>query len=136
MMSPDTNLSPPPPRRTNDAFARSVAADVAAARTAAAPWRALLAVSVAAAAAVAIVVGSSGGPAVTHGGVAVAPVAPVVPQATAVDADVDEVVEEVGARLAFAADLDGDFAFAELDGSSEQELAAIEAALDKALRKL
>ena len=103
-------------RRTDDAFSRAVAADVAARRRGRGAF--FFAVpAVAAALAVVVVVGRGGG----------------------ADSAIGDVDDDVVALADFGADFDdddgSDFAFAELDGSSPRELADIEAALDIALQK-
>jgi hypothetical protein len=143
-MKTTTDLVPPPPRRSDEAFARAVRADVDAARAARAPWRLWMAAPLAAAAALGLVI-IDRAPAVE---------APTPEQlALLVEAEVDaederasivDVVaavdaiddEEVLGALAGSAGSAPVFAFADLDGSSEQDLAAVEAALDRALARL
>jgi hypothetical protein len=137
----------PPPRRSDDAFTRSVHIDVLAARAAPAPWRVLvfaLPTTAMAAAAVLFTVGGVGG---VDGPVAVGPVDPgvlaglVESEADAADGEfaLDDVSDDD--LVAFAdveppTDQPGAFAFPDLDGSSEQDLSAVEAALDDAIRNL
>jgi hypothetical protein len=148
--------APPPPRRSDDAFARAVAADidtVKAARTRW-PWLALGPLT-ATAAALAFTFTTSSTPVDTT--------SPAPPTVTSVaigdvnssddddnDDDDLDVVDLDGALasaddrtlLALAdptddAEITGDdFSFSGLLGSSDQELAAVEAALDTALRRL
>lgn len=137
MTDPDDDLpalrAPTTGRRSDDAFARSVAADVSAARKRWSPlWLGLP--SLAGAAAVVVLVG---GPSLR---------APRGPDARAVYAAAvdagDDAGDDVGIFdddddvLAFAADdgEDDDFAIPGLAGSSDRELADIEAALDRALK--
>jgi hypothetical protein len=143
--TPD-DLVPPAPRRSDDAFARAVRADVEAARAARSPWRLWLAAPLTAATAFGLVFMARG-----------PEVAPVVPTAdrlaVLIEAEVDaedapaaivDVVAAVDAideddalvALAGSAEAAPAFAFADLDGSSEQDLAAVEAALDRALARL
>jgi hypothetical protein len=134
----------PPPRRSDDAFARSVRSDVDAARAARAPWRVLalaLPTTAMAAAAVLFTVGGGGG------GDGVGPVDPGV-MAALVEAEADAADDEFALDdvsdddlVAFAdveqlTDQGGAFAFPDLDGSSEQDLSDVEAALDDAIRNL
>jgi len=141
---PTNDLVPPSPRRSDEAFARAVRADVDAARVARAPWRLWLAAPMTAAAAFGLV--SLGrGPEVempTPERLAVLVEAEVdaederasiVDVVAAVDAIDDD---EALATLAGSAASAPAFAFADLDGSSEQDLAAVEAALDRALARL
>jgi hypothetical protein len=147
------------PRRTEAAFARAVAADVAAAR---ARWRFALPVfGAAAAAAVVVVVARPVAPVASTADVAAALEARAAQPALAADLhdrdaaddgtdgldgldglDVADavVVLDDRALLALAGDEVGsapDFAFEALDGSTGDELDAVEAALDDALaRKL
>jgi hypothetical protein len=145
MTAPTNDLVPPAPRRSDDAFARAVRADVAAARTARAPWRLWLAAPLTAAAAFGLVfIARSPEPTVapTADRLAVlveaevdaedAPAA-LVDVVAAVDA-IDE--DDALVALAGSAETPPAFAFADLDGSSEQDLAAVEAALDRALAHL
>ena len=160
---PSTIEEPPPPRRTDDAFAFAVGADVAAIRAAhSSSWRTwrwgLL--PVAAAAAVVFLVRSTSQP----GEIDVVGTANFAEVATLEDTDVGALEASLLATLdadderpSFIAVLDAvleidddetllalsgsndprpTFAFEELDGSSEQDLAAVEAALDRALAPL
>ncbi len=144
-MTTTNALVPPAPRRSDDAFARAVRADIEAARAARSPWRLWLAAPLTAAAALGLVFISRG---------------PEVPSRLSADrlaaldeAEVDaedapatliDVVSAVDAideddalvALAGSAEAAPAFAFADLDGSSEQDLAAVEAALDRALARL
>jgi hypothetical protein len=135
----------PPPRRSDDAFARSVHSDVAAARAARAPWRVLafaLPTTAVAAAAVLFTVGGDrgvGGTAAVEQGPGL--LALVEAEADAADGEfaLDDVSDDD--LVAFAdveqpTDQPGAFAFPDLDGSSEQDLSAVEAALDDAIRNL
>lgn len=153
------DLTPPSPRRTEDAFARAVRADVDAARTAPKPWRVLLAAPLTAAMALGLFLVTTG-----DDGAPTSPVIGPVVALTAIDVagsddndddddstdsvDVAAVVDVVDdsdddTLLALAGDaavggsgLAPAFAFADLDGSTEQDLAAVEAALDQALARL
>jgi hypothetical protein len=145
-----TGLEPPPPHRSDEAFARAVRADIDDVRAARVSWRLWWAAPLTAAAALGVV-WFSRGPSVE------------VPTpdrlAALIEAEVDardervtiiDVVAAVDAieddeALAFLAGTAGSagsagsapaFAFADLDGSSEQDLAAVEAALDRALARL
>lgn len=141
-----TDLVPPAPRRSDDAFARAVRADVDAARASRSPWRVWMAAPLTAAAAFGLVF-IARGPEPT-----VAPpsadrlamlveaevdaedaAAAIVDVVAAVDA-IDE--DDALVALAGSAETPPAFAFADLDGSSEQDLAAVEAALDRALAHL
>jgi hypothetical protein len=141
------DLVPPAPGRSDDAFVRAVRADVDGVRAARGSWRLWWAAPLTAAAALGVVWFSRG---------------PVVEAtmpdrlAALIEAEVDardervtiiDVVAAVDAidddeALAFLAGSAGSagtapaFAFADLDGSSEQDLAAVEAALDRALARL
>lgn len=143
--TPTNDLMPPAPRRSDDAFARAVRADVEAARAARAPWRLWLAAPLTAAAAFGLVVIARGPevsslPSPDHLAALVeaevdaedAPAA-IVDVVSAVDA-IDE--DDALVALAGSAEAAPAFAFADLDGSSEQDLAAVEAALDRALAHL
>jgi len=131
----------PPPRRSDDAFARSVQSDVDAARAARAPWRVLafaLPTTAVAAAAVLFSIGGVDGAGAVDPGVLAALV-----EAEADAADGNFALDDVSDDdlLAFAdveqpTDPLGVFAFSELDGSSEQDLSDVEAALDDAIRNL
>ena len=149
MTSPD--LVPPPPRRTDDAFALSVQGDVAAIIGARSRWRVwtLVALPTTALVAAAVLLTVGGGdPAVADsamasmvtarlGGAAAADLA-----ADDFDDDdfaIDDAIDDVSDDdlVAFAdVDLPVAFAFQELDGSSEQDLAAVEQAFDHAIRHL
>lgn len=138
-----TGLVPPPPRRSDEAFARAVRADVDAVRVARAPWRLWVAAPLTAAAALGLlVIGRA--PAVE----APTPEQLAVLVEAEVDAEderasivdvvvaVDAIDDEALGALAGSAGSAPAFAFADLDGSSEQDLAAVEAALDRALARL
>lgn len=145
-MTHHDDLLPPAPRRSDDAFSRAVRADVTAARAARVPLAAWLGVPLAAAAALAFVVVDRGpsptSPSSLVGG---ASLAALVEAEVDAEDDARDVVDAVDASdddtlLAFAGDAGSDlppaFAFADLDGSTEQDLAAVEAALDLALARL
>jgi hypothetical protein len=153
-----STLHPPEPRRSDDAFARSVIADVGAERARRAKRFSLapLLALPAAAAAVAIMMSPTSTPG--------APGAPGAPSAATLAALVEGEVDAADATYgldrfadedlvafadtavafadsavaadAFAEDFASDFAIETLDGSSEQDLKAIERAFDRALRKL
>lgn len=117
-------------RRSDDAFARAVKADVDAASTPA--WRRAFAVGgpvLAGAAAVVVAVNVAGGDTVDRAALVAAV------NAADVAVDLDAFADD---DLAFNDDDDDefgdDFAIPGLAGSTEQELAAIEAALDDALK--
>jgi len=154
----DDHLSfpaPPAPRRSDDAFARAVAADVDAARKNRLGFNFSLAVPAVAASAFAVVMAvSTSTPTATP---TTTPTTPMTAPTTALvipeDADDDEFDLVEGAvdlaavlddadestllALADIADSDSDrFTFDALDGSTDQELADVEAALDSALRQL
>ena len=127
----------PEPRRTDDAFARSVAADVASTRQRRRFWLAIPTLG-AAAAALALVVTSSN-PGDADAGDLTDPSGELAMLGS--DDDVAEVADDTLLALAgtFAVeDEDPDFAsdtftLSALDGSTEQELRQLEAALDRAL---
>lgn len=151
----DDHLSfpaPPAPRRSDDAFARAVAADVDAARKSRFGFNFSFAVPAVAASAFAVVMAVS-----TSTPTTTTPTTPITAPTTALvipeDADVDEFDLVEGAvdlaavlddadestliALADTIDSDSDrFTFDALDGSTDQELADVEAALDSALRQL
>ena len=154
MTSPD--LVPPPPRRTDDAFALSVQGDVAAIIGARSRWRVwtLVALPTTALVAAAVLLTVGGGEPVVAdsamasmvtarlGGAAdVAAAADFDDDDFAIDdvSDDDFAIDDVSDDdlVAFAdVDLPVAFAFQELDGSSEQDLAAVEQAFDHAIRHL
>lgn len=149
----DLLVTAPAPRRSDDAFARAVAADVADAKKKRVGVFGLsFAVPATAAAAFAVVMAVTPSTTTTTATVpsTIAVVMPVgsaevaddLALASLVDVlDVLDVIDDAddstllalagGNRSAGAA-----FAFVELDGSSDQELADVEAALDSALRQL
>ena len=122
--------APPVGRRTDDAFARAVRADVDAARKRWSPlWLSLPAL--AGAAAVVVAVSSGGGSDVDARAIYVA--------ALEGSGDVEVFDDDVDGVIAMAdvADDDefaGDFAIPGIGGSSDRELEDIEAALDHALK--
>lgn len=151
----DTAVVPPAPRRSNEAFARAVAADIDAVKAARTrwPWLALGPLA-ATAAAVVFTFTTSSAPVDTASPTAPA-VASVSDEADDTNDDTDDVdMADLGGELAAAddrtllaladpantddeAEITGDdFSFSGLLGSSDQELAAVEAALDTALRRL
>jgi hypothetical protein len=153
MTSPD--LMPPPPRRTDDAFALSVQGDVAAIIGARSRWRVwtLVAVPTTALVAAAVLLTVGGGePVVADSAMGSMVTARLGGAADAADFDddfdddfdndfddndfaIDDVSDDD--LVAFAdVDLPVAFAFQELDGSSEQDLAAVEYAFDHAIRHL
>jgi hypothetical protein len=153
MTSPD--LMPPPPRRTDDAFALSVQGDVAAIIGARSRWRVwtLVAVPTTALVAAAVLLTVGGGePVVADSAMGSMVTARLGGAADAADFDddfdddfdndfddndfaIDDVSDDD--LVAFAdVDLPVAFAFQELDGSSEQDLAAVEHAFDRAIRHL
>ena len=155
MTSPDH--VPPPPRRTDDAFALSVQGDVAAIIGARSRWRVwtLVAVPTTALVAAAVLLTVGGGePVVADSAMGATVTARLGGAAAAVadfdDADFDDAdfdadfdddfaIDDVSDDdlVAFAdVDLPVAFAFQELDGSSEQDLAAVEHAFDHAIRHL
>ena len=152
MTSPD--LVPPPPRRTDDAFALSVQGDVAAIIGARSRWRVWTLVALpttALVAAVVLLTVGGGDPAVADsamgsmvtarlgGAAAAADLAADDFDADDDDFAIDDVIDDVSDDdlVAFAdVDLPVAFAFQELDGSSEQDLAAVEHAFDHAIRHL
>ena len=152
MTSPD--LGPPPPRRTDDAFALSVQGDVAAIIGARSRWRVWTLVALpttALVAAVVLLTVGGGDPAVADSAMGSMVTARLGGDAAAADlaaddfdADdddfaIDDVIDDVSDDdlVAFAdVDLPVAFAFQELDGSSEQDLAAVEHAFDHAIRHL
>lgn len=152
MTSPD--LVPPPPRRTDDAFALSVQGDVAAIIGARSRWRVWTLVALpttALVAAVVLLTVGGGDPAVADSAMGSMVTARLGGDAAAADlaaddfdADdddfaIDDVIDDVSDDdlVAFAdVDLPVAFAFQELDGSSEQDLAAVEQAFDHAIRHL
>jgi hypothetical protein len=151
MTSPD--LVPPPPRRTDDAFALSVQGDVAAIIGARSRWRVwtLVALPTTALVAAAVLLTVGGGdPAVADSAMASMVTARLGGAADlaaddfddddfAIDDAIDDVIDDVSDDdlVAFAdVDLPVAFAFQELDGSSEQDLAAVEQAFDHAIRHL
>ncbi len=140
-------LTPPDPRRSDDAFSRSVVADVDAARAKRFSILPLVALPGAAAAALALFISTTTVP------------APEAPSGAALMALVEREVDAADAVDSFDADLDrfadedliafvdaGDVAALDtaitgvtldpIEGSSEQDLQAVEAALDQALREL
>ncbi len=153
----DTAGVPPPPRRSDEAFARAVAADIDAENAARTrwPWLALGPLA-ATAAAFAFTLTTSITPALT----AVASGAASTSEIN--ESEIDEIDESDESDEIDVADLDDalvtagdrtllaladppnddaeiasdDFSFWGLVGSSDQELAAVEAALDTALRRL
>ena len=146
----DLLVTAPAPRRSDDAFARAVAADVADAKKKRVGVFGLsFAVPATAAAAFAVVMAVTPSTTTTTATVpsTIAVVMPVGSAEVADDLalvdvlDVLDVIDDAddstllalagGNRSAGAA-----FAFVELDGSSDQELADVEAALDSALRQL
>ena len=158
----DTVVVPPTPRRSDEAFARAVAADVEAIKAARTrwPWLALGPLA-ATAAAVAFTFTTPSTPSETTSPTpsTIARVAEASGADVAVDSgsdrDTDEDVDaaDLDGALADASDhtllaladptrddtaeiTDDDFSFAGVLGSSDQELAAVEAALDTALRRL
>jgi hypothetical protein len=161
----DDTADVPPPRRSDEAFARAVAADIDARNAARIrwPWLALGPLA-ATAAAFAFTLTTSTAPLDTTPVTAVASGAVNSSSGTEIDeiADIDEIdeideIEEIDVAdlddalvtaddrtlLALAdpatddAEITGDdFSFSGLLGSSDQELAAVEAALDTALRRL
>ena len=144
--------APPAPRRSDEAFARAVAADIDAAKKSRFGFNFSLAVPAVAASAFAVVMAvSSTTPTTTTTPITAPAVALVIPA----DADDDEFDLVEGAvdlaavlddaddstLLALADTVGGDngddrFTFDALDGSTDQELADVEAALDSALRQL
>ena len=105
---------PPPPRRTDAAFARAVADGVKARRS---PFALLLgapALALAAAGVAIVVAGPGGGGVTSDAGVAMAP------RAATVDVEWAE---------------EGDFAFPTLEGSTDEELARLDRVLDEALKQ-
>ena len=153
MTSPD--LVPPPPRRTDDAFALSVQGDVAAIIGARSRWRVWTLVALpttALVAAVVLLTVGGGDPAVADSAMGSMVTARLGGAAAADDFDdddfaidfaiddvIDVVIDDVSDDdlVAFAdVDLPVAFAFQELDGSSEQDLAAVEQAFDHAIRHL
>lgn len=148
----DDNFSfavPPAPRRSDDAFARAVAADVDAARKNRLGIRFSLAVPAVAASAFAVVMAVSTTTPAAPTTITAPSVALVIPADS--DADEFDFVEgavdlagvmadaDEGTLLALAESSDDSsdrFTFDALDGSSDQELADVEAALDTALRQL
>ena len=144
MTSPD--LVPPPPRRTDDAFALSVQGDVAAIIGARSRWRVwtLVALPTTALVAAAVLLTVGGGePVVADSAMGSMVTARLGGAADAADFDddfdndfaIDDVSDD---DLVAFADVDPPvaFAFQELDGSSEQDLAAVEHAFDHAIRHL
>ena len=144
MTSPDH--VPPPPRRTDDAFALSVQGDVAAIIGARSRWRVwtLVAVPTTALVAAAVLLTVGGGePVVADSAMGATVTARLGGAADAADFDddfdndfaIDDVSDD---DLVAFADVDSPvaFAFQELDGSSEQDLAAVEHAFDHAIRHL
>jgi hypothetical protein len=120
----------PEPRRTDDAFARSVADGVARAR--APRWLFLPAVAAGAAAVTFAIVHEPRVDTVDAGTIArVEPTAPA--EIDRVQDDDSDDDEDDDAWLISSRD---DFALPSLDGSDEQELLALEAKLDEALKKL
>lgn len=147
MTSPD--LVPPPPRRTDDAFALSVQGDVAAIIGARSRWRVwtLVALPTTALVAAAVLLTVGGGePVVADSAMGSMVTARLGGAADAADAadfdddfDNDFAIDDVSDDdLVAFADVDPPvaFAFQELDGSSEQDLAAVEHAFDHAIRHL
>ncbi|OGQ18192.1 MAG: hypothetical protein A2138_15220 [Deltaproteobacteria bacterium RBG_16_71_12] len=104
---------PPPPRRSDAAFARAVADDVKRRRAPFALWLGAPALAFTAAGVAIVVAGPDGGRAAVDAGVAATRVA-------AVDLEwADE----------------SDFAMPSLDGSTDEELARLDRALDEAIKQ-
>ncbi|MBI1946839.1 MAG: hypothetical protein HYS27_14180 [Deltaproteobacteria bacterium] len=103
---------PPPPRRTDAAFARAVADGVKQRRAPFALWLGAPALALAAAGVAIVVAGPDGGRVAVDAGVTIA-------RAAAVEVDWAE---------------ESDFAIPSLDGSTDEELARLDRALDEAIK--
>ncbi len=127
VLIPPPPLTPPPPRRSDDAFARSVVADVNERRQKK-TWLMFAAPLAASAAAVALLVMP------TTADIDTSPT--FLTAADLADPDSDDVIDEVFEQVQLASVDLNDFTFDDLDGSSEQDLVALERALDNVLMKL
>ena len=109
---------PPPPRRTDAAFARAVADDVKRRRTPFALWLGAPALALAAAGVAIVVAGPGVGEVSVDAGVAA-------PRVASIDLERGDL--EWGA--------DSEFAIPSLEGSTDEELKRLDLALDEALKK-